>query len=258
MEPIWELWIQLQLRFTNYQPLADIGSDGGLDDDDISDCGASSVASLPGNNPAVGTGLWSVVSGTGGSFVDPTVYNTEFNGTNGTTYQLEWEITNGACTSSDLMVVTFPLLAQQPGAFTASTTPVCQSTSGVVYTVPNDPSVTYNWSYSGTGATINGTGNSVTVDFDATATSGDLSVTATNGCGTSAARTIAISVTPIMTAGLASATYPVCEYLIAFYYSYNHRSNRYRCSDRSASRRKCCLGGQFNHYQWYTNRGRYI
>ena len=34
-------------------------------------------------------------------------------------------------------------------------------TSGVIYTVPLDPSVTYTWSYSGTGATINGSGNSV-------------------------------------------------------------------------------------------------
>ena len=189
---------------------ADIGSDGGADDDDISDCGASSVTNLPGNNPIVGTGLWSIISGAGGSFVEPTVYNTRFNGTNGTSYQLKWEITNGACTSSDTLVVTFPLLAQQPAAFTVSTTPVCQGTSGVVYRVPNDPSVTYNWSYSGTGATINGSGNSVTVDFDATATSGDLSVTATNGCGTSAARTMAIIVTPTMTAGLASSEPTVC------------------------------------------------
>jgi hypothetical protein len=69
----------------------------------------------------------------------------------------------------------------------------------VAYTVPNDASVTYNWSYSGTGATINGTGNSVTVDFSAIATSGTLSVTATatNSCGTSTAQTQAITVNPL-------------------------------------------------------------
>ncbi len=188
---------------------ADIGSDSGADDDDISTCGGSTVASLPGNSPTIGTGLWSVISGTGGSFVAPTVFNTAFNGTNGSTYQLEWEITNGACTSSDTMIVTFPLLALQPGAFTASTTPVCQSTNGVVYTVPNDASVTYSWSYSGTGVTVNGTGNSVTLDFDATSTSGTLSVNATNGCGTSADRSIAITVngrpTPTFTAEVTSA-----------------------------------------------------
>ncbi len=192
---------------------ADIGSDSGIDDDDISDCGASQVLNLPGNNPAVGSGLWSVVSGTGGSFVAPTVFNTEFNGTNGSTYELEWEITNGACTSSDTMTVAFPLLAQQPAAFSAGQATVCQSTTGVVYTVPNDPSVTYAWDYSGSGETYTPavpTGNSVTIDFDATATSGTLSVNATNGCGTSADRTMAITLnsrpTPSFTAEVTSTT----------------------------------------------------
>ncbi len=76
----------------------------------------------------------------------------------------------------------------------------------MVYTVPNDPSVTYNWSYSGTGVTINGTTNSVTVDFSSTATNGTLSVTATNSCGTSAARAIAITVNPLPTPAIAGPT----------------------------------------------------
>ncbi|HEX2970337.1 MAG TPA: gliding motility-associated C-terminal domain-containing protein, partial [Bacteroidales bacterium] len=53
----------------------------------------------------------------------------------------------------------------------------------------------YAWSYTGgTGVTINGTGNSVTLDYSTTATSGTLSVTATNGCGTSSAMTIDVIV----------------------------------------------------------------
>ena len=70
--------------------------------------------------------------------------------------------------------------------------------------------VTYNWSYSGTGHTINGTGNSVTIDFDGTATSGTLSVTATNSCGTSPARTVDITVNPLPVATFSYDGSPYC------------------------------------------------
>lgn len=85
-------------------------------------------------------------------------------------------------------------VAAQPAAFTASSSMVDLGQSNVVYTVPNDPTVTYSWSYSGTGATINGTGNSITMNFSSTATHGTLLVNATNSCGISAARTIDIEI----------------------------------------------------------------
>ncbi|MEE4196944.1 MAG: hypothetical protein V2I54_04820 [Bacteroidales bacterium] len=173
---------------------ADIGSDGGLDDDDQSKCGETSAV-LEGNVPGVGTGQWSVVSGTGGSFVDPTDPATTFNGTNGTTYTLRWTITNGGCFSSDDVVIAFPLLPEQPEDFTMSSAIVCQGDENVEYTVPNDPSVTYTWGYDvGTGATIVGSGNSVTVDFANNATSGTLYVYTTNGCGDSDPREINVTV----------------------------------------------------------------
>ncbi len=170
-------------------------ADAGLDQ---SLCGATSTT-LDGNTPTTGTGLWTIISGTGGTVVTPTSPTSTFNGTNGTTYTLRWTITNGGCESSDDVIIDFPLLPVQPGAFTTSSSQVCQGQTGVVYTVPNDPTVTYTWNYTGTGATINGTGNSVTVDFDASATSGTLSVYATNGCGDSAPREIDITVNPVPT-----------------------------------------------------------
>jgi hypothetical protein len=160
---------------------------------DQSLCGATS-ATLAANTPISGIGLWSIVSGSGGTVVTPTIPSSLFDGTNGSTYVLRWTISNGACISSDDVTISFPLLAAQPSGFTVSSLTVCQGSTGVIYSVPNDPSVTYNWSYSGTGATINGTSNSVTVDYNTTATAGNLSVTATNSCNTSAARNIAISV----------------------------------------------------------------
>jgi hypothetical protein len=113
-------------------------------------------------------------------------------------YRLRAVSTGGTSANSNTITATTACdIVSQPDAFTAFSTDVCPSLTGVAYTVPNDPTVTYNWSYTGgTGATINGTGNSITVDFSPTATSGTLEVTATSiyGCGTSAARTIAITV----------------------------------------------------------------
>jgi hypothetical protein len=165
-------------------------------------CGATS-ATLNGNAPVIGTGLWSITSGTGGTVVTPTLPGSTFNGTNGSTYTLRWTISNGSCTSFDDAIIDFPLLPLQPGAFTASSANVCQGQTGVMYAVPNDATVTYTWNYSGTGETINGTSNSVTVDFDGSATNGTLSVTATNGCGTSAARAqnITVNSSPTITLG---------------------------------------------------------
>ncbi|MCW3785919.1 T9SS type A sorting domain-containing protein [Plebeiibacterium sediminum] len=65
---------------------------------------------LAANTATVGTGVWSIVSGTGGSFVDPTNPVTTFNGTAGSSYVLSWTITNGDCQSVDQVNVAFPLI----------------------------------------------------------------------------------------------------------------------------------------------------
>ncbi len=168
-------------------------------------CGLSATT-LAGNDPGMFSGLWTIVSGTGGSFDNSTQYNTVFNGVLGVSYTLRWTISNGPCTSPDEVVISFPVVASMPGEFTASETQVCPGGTGYVYTVPFVSGVTYNWSYSGTGHTINGTGNSVTVDFSTAATSGTLSVTATNACGTSPARSVSITVRS------ASFSYPGSPY----------------------------------------------
>ncbi|MGC1240227.1 MAG: hypothetical protein WA874_01505, partial [Chryseosolibacter sp.] len=62
-------------------------------------CSVSSAA-LAGNAAVAGAGLWTVISGAGGSFVDATDELTIFNGVAGTAYVLRWTITNGICTDS--------------------------------------------------------------------------------------------------------------------------------------------------------------
>ena len=64
------------------------------------------------------------------------------------------------------------------------TASVCQGQSGVAYSVPAiTGAASYSWAYTGTGATITGTTNSVTINFATNASSGNLTVRGVNSCG---------------------------------------------------------------------------
>ncbi|NTW31331.1 MAG: hypothetical protein HGB12_01630 [Bacteroidetes bacterium] len=66
----------------------------------------------------------------------------------------------------------------------SGTPTVCPGQSAVLYSVPAiNGATSYNWSYSGSGASIIGSTNSVIVYFSGTATSGNLTVMGTNACG---------------------------------------------------------------------------
>jgi hypothetical protein len=181
--------------------------------EDLSLCGAN-AAVLEGNAPVVGEGLWTIVSGTGGTIDQPTLATSDFSGTNGSSYTLRWTISNGECYSADEVTITFPVLADKPGAFTDYDTEVCQGDADVIYTVPLDATISsYNWSYSGAGVTISGSGNSVTLSFTESATGGTLSVTAGNDCGDSDPREIDITVNAVTPVSLTSdITGAMCVY----------------------------------------------
>lgn len=76
-------------------------------------CGLESTQ-LEANMPTIGTGSWSIVSGMGGSFIDPNNPETTFNGVIGNTYDLKWSITNSPCVvSEDLVTIYFPSLPSE-------------------------------------------------------------------------------------------------------------------------------------------------
>ncbi|MCX6223378.1 MAG: MBG domain-containing protein, partial [Bacteroidia bacterium] len=82
-------------------------ANAGPDQTDIATCGSTTVT-LAANTALVGTGAWSVVTGTGGSFVNAADPGTNFSGTAGTAYTLRWTISNSPCTpSTDDVLVTF-------------------------------------------------------------------------------------------------------------------------------------------------------
>jgi hypothetical protein len=73
--------------------------------DQLSLAGTSAV--LAGNTPTNGTGAWSVVSGTGGSFVNAASPTTTFNGAAGQFYTLRWTITTGCGSSTNDVDISF-------------------------------------------------------------------------------------------------------------------------------------------------------
>lgn len=65
------------------------------------------AATLTGNTPADGTGLWEIVSGTGGAIVSPDNPASQFQGQAGNEYTLSWTITTACGGSTDQVVISF-------------------------------------------------------------------------------------------------------------------------------------------------------
>jgi hypothetical protein len=105
-------------------------------------CSLSAV-SLSGNNPVIGTGAWSVVSGpstASSQFGNTAVYNTSFTPAGGVgAYVVQWTISNSPCTASSAnATLTFNAtvnITAQPGNATicaGSTTPLSVTATGGV------------------------------------------------------------------------------------------------------------------------------
>ena len=92
---------------------------------DQSVCGVSGTV-LAGNDPAPCSGLWTIVSGPGGTLIDRNLNTTVFTGVLGETYILRWTISNGACNFSDDVTISFPVAAARPSNFISAPNPVCQ------------------------------------------------------------------------------------------------------------------------------------
>ena len=78
-----------------------------------------------------------------------------------------------------------------------------------VYSVPLVSGMTYNWTAPGTSSILSGQGtNSVVVNFPSGFVSGNLTVNATNGCGTSSNRAIALTSKPSIPGTITGPTTP--------------------------------------------------
>ncbi len=76
-------------------------------EDQVYGCGFNSTT-LEANTPVTGTGIWTIVSGTGGTIAEPSNPNSRFTGASDS-YTLRWTISHpdGTCATTSDMVVTF-------------------------------------------------------------------------------------------------------------------------------------------------------
>src|SRR6185503_15366365 len=82
-------------------------SAAGADQTGAATCGLTTVT-LAANAASIGTGAWSIISGTGGSFGNAASATSTFLGTAGTAYVIRWTISNSPCTAStDDVNITF-------------------------------------------------------------------------------------------------------------------------------------------------------
>ena len=172
------------------QPSAIVGSttpcQGSSQTYSVTDEGVTYTWSVPGD--------WSIDAGQGTNSINVTV------GTNNGNVAVTPSNASGDGTARTKAVTVNPLPAAS-GNITGTAT-VCQGDNTVAYGVGAIANATsYTWAYSGTGATINGTTNNITIDFGATATSGNLTVFGTNACGDgTTSANYAITVNPLPTA----------------------------------------------------------
>ena len=132
----------------------------------------------------------------------------------GGTKTVSLTITEGAVnTETKTDYITVNPLPGAAGTITG-TASVCQGQSGVAYSVPAISGATsYSWAYTGTGATITGTTNAVTIAFATNATTGNLTVRGVNTCGNgTVSANYGITVNPLPgAAGTITGTASVCQ-----------------------------------------------
>jgi uncharacterized repeat protein (TIGR03803 family) len=126
--------------------------------------------------------IWTLPSGATGSSVTNSI-SASF-GTGSVSGNITVKGSNGYCDGTiSTYSITVNHIPGAAGAITGTST-VSQLQTSVPYSVPAITNATsYVWNYSGSGASLNGTGNSVTITFSGSATSGNLTVYGISSCG---------------------------------------------------------------------------
>jgi hypothetical protein len=193
---------------------------------------AQSISSFTPSNACINSGASVTITGLG--FTSVTAVN--FNGIAASyTFISDTEITAivpptattgtisviGSGTGTSIDIFTVDPLPDAAGTITGTST-VCQAQASVAYSVGTIANATsYFWAYSGTGATITGSTDSVSITFAANATSGNLTVYGVNACGNgTVSANYAITVNPLpIAAGTITGTSTVCQAQASVAYS---------------------------------------
>jgi len=148
------------------------------------------LATLAANAPVIGTGIWTLISGTGGAILDANNPSSSFSGIASETYTLVWTISNLCGTSADTVIISFG--CQPPVVTLGNDTTICGGP------------LTLNVSVSsGTGPYSYSWNSACTDDSCIVSESGFYSITVTDAENCSAADTIHVTIhalpTPVIT-----------------------------------------------------------
>lgn len=190
------------------KPPCDWGNGLTLTGDCVTSSPSCSIGSIIANTPCLGQTLyiypgtpsgaasftysWAGPNGFTSTLLNPSI--------NDVTTQIEGNYTltatgSNGCTATASVQVSIGTVPPQPSAFEFSTSLVTAGQQDVYYQVPPVSGAAGNWSYSGTGVTIEQTNDFYTsLDFASNATSGVLSIVANGVCGVSPPRTMNITV----------------------------------------------------------------
>lgn len=168
-------------------------------------CGATE-ATLAGNSPSVGKGLWTIVSGIGGTFSDATQSNSTISGPNGSLYTARWTINNGGCISFDDVDINLAIKPSAPDI--TSPQHFCSDATLDKVKASVDSGTELRW-YD---AAVEGT--SLTASTEKVVDSKTYYAEAYNGCTSDGRTSVTTSIIPDVTASAIideSGTQPGCE-----------------------------------------------
>ena len=189
----------------------------------------STSATLAGNTPTTGTGQWTIFSGAGGSFVLATNPTTTFNGTPGTTYILEWTITNGVVCSPSSDQVTIKLDANPlPAAAAGSDQTLCSTSATLAGNTPTTGIGTWTI-VSGAGGSFVNANSPTTVFNGVSGTTYNLRWTISNGVCASTNDDVQITFNTPPTVAIAGLDQTLCSTSATL--AGNTPSHRYRTMD---------------------------
>jgi hypothetical protein len=111
-------------------------------------------ATMAGSTPIVGTGLWSIVSGSG-TITTPTSPTTTVTALGTGANTLKWKLTNGTCADSNTVVITANQPNVAPTALNASPALICKGSSVILTQTGGSLGTNAKWQwYSDAGYTI--------------------------------------------------------------------------------------------------------
>jgi hypothetical protein len=114
----------------------------------------TTTATLAGNNPSPGTGLWTKLSGGSATVTNASLYNTTVTGLSNGTYTFEWAITRNSCTiTRDTVTITISAAATTANAG-ADQLAVCGTTATFAGNTPTTGTGRWTQLSGGTVATI--------------------------------------------------------------------------------------------------------